>query len=143
MLDDCCLILIIMLLPPVGVFLLKGCGADFWINLCLTILGYIPGHLHGFYVMIKEREHAQYVAQHYSTPNPSTAYYGTVHPPTQAQAPPPPTGSTPYQPGPRATTVGASNSPPVSYQTAPPPKYEPPAPNVASTIPRPPSPKKN
>ncbi|GAA5808347.1 hypothetical protein MFLAVUS_001737 [Mucor flavus] len=33
-----------------------GCGADFWINLCLTLLGYIPGHIHAFYVLIRERE---------------------------------------------------------------------------------------
>ncbi|KAL1926823.1 hypothetical protein VTP01DRAFT_5469 [Rhizomucor pusillus] len=43
MVGDCCLILILILLPPLGVFLMKGCDADFWINVCLTILGYIPG----------------------------------------------------------------------------------------------------
>ena len=25
--------------PPLGVFLIAGCGADFLINLCLTLLG--------------------------------------------------------------------------------------------------------
>ncbi len=43
-------ILITILLPPVGVFMVSGCSADFVINLCLTILGYIPGHIHAFYI---------------------------------------------------------------------------------------------
>jgi len=36
--------------PPVGVALVAGCGADLCINICLTILGYFPGHIHAFYV---------------------------------------------------------------------------------------------
>ncbi|KAI8147056.1 hypothetical protein BJV82DRAFT_597550 [Fennellomyces sp. T-0311] len=56
MVGDCCLIIIILLLPPLGVFLMRGCHIDFWINVILTICGYIPGHLHAFYVLIKERE---------------------------------------------------------------------------------------
>ncbi|KAG2172163.1 hypothetical protein INT44_005534 [Umbelopsis vinacea] len=50
MVGDCCLIVIILLLPPLGVFLMRGCGPDFWINVILTVLGYIPGHVHAFYV---------------------------------------------------------------------------------------------
>jgi hypothetical protein len=30
--------------------MVAGCGADLLINICLTLLGYIPGHLHAFYV---------------------------------------------------------------------------------------------
>ena len=37
-------------MPPVGVFLVAGCGADLLINICLTLLGYIPGHIHAFYL---------------------------------------------------------------------------------------------
>jgi len=33
--------------PPVGVFLVAGCGADLLINILLTVLGYFPGHIHG------------------------------------------------------------------------------------------------
>lgn len=36
--------------PPAGVFLVAGCGADLLINICLTILGYLPGHIHAFYL---------------------------------------------------------------------------------------------
>ncbi len=35
-------------LPPLGVFLEEGtCDKDFWINVLLTILGYIPGAFSG------------------------------------------------------------------------------------------------
>jgi hypothetical protein len=27
--------------PPLGVFLVAGCGADLLINVCLTVLGYV------------------------------------------------------------------------------------------------------
>ncbi|CAO3682182.1 unnamed protein product [Rhizopus stolonifer] len=56
MIGTCCLIFIIILLPPLGVFFMRGCTADFWINLVLTILGYLPGHLHAFYLLVKMRE---------------------------------------------------------------------------------------
>lgn len=35
-------ILLAIILPPLGVFLERGCNADFFINILLTILGYIP-----------------------------------------------------------------------------------------------------
>ncbi|PQE08294.1 family UPF0057 protein [Rutstroemia sp. NJR-2017a BVV2] len=43
-------ILITILVPPIGVFMVSGCGADLLINICLTLLGYIPGHIHAFYI---------------------------------------------------------------------------------------------
>jgi uncharacterized membrane protein YqaE (UPF0057 family) len=46
-------ILIAILLPPLGVFLQVGIGLHFWINILLTILGYIPGIIHAIYVIIK------------------------------------------------------------------------------------------
>lgn len=44
------IILITILVPPIGVFIVSGCSMDLFINICLTILGYIPGHIHAFYV---------------------------------------------------------------------------------------------
>ncbi|CAJ0857105.1 13641_t:CDS:2 [Entrophospora sp. SA101] len=38
-------------LPPVGVFMKRGLAADFWINIGLTILGFLPGVIHAFYVI--------------------------------------------------------------------------------------------
>ncbi|WP_158045916.1 YqaE/Pmp3 family membrane protein [Skermanella pratensis] len=46
-------ILLAILLPPVGVFLQVGLGLHFWINILLTLLGYIPGIIHAIYVIIK------------------------------------------------------------------------------------------
>ena len=34
-----------ILLPPIGVFLRRGCGVDLVINILLTFLGYFPGTL--------------------------------------------------------------------------------------------------
>ena len=44
------LVLITILLPPLGVYAIAGCGMDLLVNICLTILGYFPGHLHAFYL---------------------------------------------------------------------------------------------
>ncbi|KAI1214501.1 uncharacterized protein F4807DRAFT_43 [Annulohypoxylon truncatum] len=44
------IVLITLLFPPIGVWAVAGCGADLCINICLTILGYIPGHIHAFYI---------------------------------------------------------------------------------------------
>eukprot|EP00611_Tribonema_gayanum_P022637 TRINITY_DN458_c0_g1_i3.p2 TRINITY_DN458_c0_g1~~TRINITY_DN458_c0_g1_i3.p2 ORF type:complete len:111 (-),score=8.55 TRINITY_DN458_c0_g1_i3:397-729(-) len=38
-------------LPPLGVFLELGCGRDLVINILLTILGFIPGVIHAFYII--------------------------------------------------------------------------------------------
>lgn len=37
--SDICKIILAIFLPPVGVFLERGCNADFWINILLTCLG--------------------------------------------------------------------------------------------------------
>lgn len=33
-----------------GAYIVAGCGADLLINICLTLLGYFPGHIHAFYL---------------------------------------------------------------------------------------------
>jgi len=38
------------LFPPLAVAARFGIGSDFWLNLLLTICGYIPGHCHNFYI---------------------------------------------------------------------------------------------
>lgn len=40
-------------LPPVGVFLQVGIGPQFWLNILLTILGYIPGIIHAVWIIAK------------------------------------------------------------------------------------------
>ncbi|MHA7818129.1 MAG: YqaE/Pmp3 family membrane protein [Erythrobacter sp.] len=39
-----------ILLPPLGVALKKGLSTDFWINLVLTLLFFVPGLVHAIYV---------------------------------------------------------------------------------------------
>jgi uncharacterized membrane protein YqaE (UPF0057 family) len=69
-LSDICKIILAIILPPLGVFLERGCGADLLINILLTILGYaslfciqcgrltdliryIPGIVHALYIILK------------------------------------------------------------------------------------------
>jgi uncharacterized membrane protein YqaE (UPF0057 family) len=47
-------ILLAIVLPPVGVFLQVGIGLHFWLNILLTILGYIPGIIHAVWVIVKK-----------------------------------------------------------------------------------------
>ena len=42
-----------ILLPPVGVFLQVGLSAQFWINVLLTLLGYIPGIIHAVWIILR------------------------------------------------------------------------------------------
>lgn len=46
-------IILAIILPPVGVFLQVGFGAQFWINILLTILGYIPGIVHAVWIIAR------------------------------------------------------------------------------------------
>ncbi|KAK9236622.1 hypothetical protein V1525DRAFT_406329 [Lipomyces kononenkoae] len=41
------------ILPPLGVFLETGCGADLLINVLLTCLGWVPGIIHACYVIFR------------------------------------------------------------------------------------------
>ncbi len=47
-------ILFAIFLPPVGVFLQVGIGKHFWINILLTLLGFIPGLVHAVWVIAKK-----------------------------------------------------------------------------------------
>lgn len=46
-------ILLAILLPPVGVFLQVGLGLQFWLNILLTLLGYIPGIVHAVWIIAR------------------------------------------------------------------------------------------
>lgn len=47
-------ILLAILLPPLGVFLQVGIGGHFWLNLLLTLLGYVPGIIHAVWVILRK-----------------------------------------------------------------------------------------
>lgn len=47
-------IILLVIIPPVGVFLSVGIGVQFWINVLLTLLGYVPGLIHGIWVVTQK-----------------------------------------------------------------------------------------
>jgi uncharacterized membrane protein YqaE (UPF0057 family) len=47
-------ILLSILVPPLGVFLTVGIGLHFWLNLLLTLLGYVPGIVHAVWVVLRK-----------------------------------------------------------------------------------------
>ncbi len=44
-------IILSVLLPPVGVLITVGFGGQFWLNVLLTVLGYVPGVVHAVWVI--------------------------------------------------------------------------------------------
>lgn len=49
-------ILLSVLIPPLGVFLTVGIGGAFWLNILLTLLGYLPGVIHAVWVIAKNKQ---------------------------------------------------------------------------------------
>ena len=45
-------IILAIVLPPLGVFFQVGLGGHFWLNILLTLLGYIPGIIHAIYIIV-------------------------------------------------------------------------------------------
>lgn len=45
-------LLLAIFLPPLGVFLEVGLGLHFWLNIVLTIFGYVPGIIHAVYIIL-------------------------------------------------------------------------------------------
>lgn len=50
---DLVVLIVTLLIPPLGVALKVGFGLQFWVNVALTLLGHIPGIIHGVYVVLK------------------------------------------------------------------------------------------
>ncbi|QDU09802.1 YqaE/Pmp3 family membrane protein [Gimesia aquarii] len=47
-------IILAIILPPVGVLLQVGLGMHFWLNILLTLCGYVPGLVHAVWVIAKK-----------------------------------------------------------------------------------------
>lgn len=45
-------ILLAIVLPPLGVFFKVGISFHFWLNIVLTILGFLPGMIHAIWVIV-------------------------------------------------------------------------------------------
>lgn len=43
-----------IILPPLGVLMQVGLGLHFWLNILLTILGYVPGIIHTVWVVLRK-----------------------------------------------------------------------------------------
>jgi uncharacterized membrane protein YqaE (UPF0057 family) len=48
---DCLRVVLSVIIPPLGVFFKVGFGLHFWLNIVLTLLGYIPGLVHAIWVI--------------------------------------------------------------------------------------------
>ena len=48
-------LILAVLLPPLGVLAEVGLGLHFWLNIVLTIFGYIPGIIHAVYIIVTRR----------------------------------------------------------------------------------------
>ena len=46
-------IILAIILPPLGVFFQVGFGLQFWVNILLTLLGYIPGIVHAVWIIAR------------------------------------------------------------------------------------------
>jgi uncharacterized membrane protein YqaE (UPF0057 family) len=47
-------IILSVIVPPVGVFLKVGLGLQFWLNILLTLFGYIPGLVHAIWIIAQD-----------------------------------------------------------------------------------------
>lgn len=47
-------IIFAVILPPLGVLLEVGITTHFWINIILTLLGFIPGVVHALWVVVQK-----------------------------------------------------------------------------------------
>ena len=52
--NDILKIILSIILPPIGVALEVGITKHFWINVILTLFGYVPGIIHAVYIIAKK-----------------------------------------------------------------------------------------
>ncbi|TIB99576.1 hypothetical protein E3Q18_01449 [Wallemia mellicola] len=50
---DILLMVVTILFPPAAVAFISGCSCDLLINVGLSLLGYLPGHIHAFWLIFK------------------------------------------------------------------------------------------
>ncbi|KAG2181041.1 hypothetical protein INT43_008623 [Umbelopsis isabellina] len=113
-------ILIALLFPPAAVAMITGCGADVCINRLYPKLGYLPGHVHAFWIIWRkydaEERSGYYRGNHghnYGSleQQPPAQPQQNYQPPQSYQAPPPP----PPPPPPQQAQPGFDSKPP-AYQ---------------------------
>ncbi|CAO3637667.1 unnamed protein product [Cunninghamella blakesleeana] len=85
---DIALFVIAFFFPPLAVLIKRGCGADFFINVLLSLLGAIPGIIHAFYIVHKYNEGVEDIERgglgYQPVPQESTRVaYGTTNQPSE------------------------------------------------------------
>ncbi|KAG8160893.1 hypothetical protein KVR01_009157 [Diaporthe batatas] len=70
------LFVLAVFLPPAAVLIADGCGAHFCLNILLTLLGWLPGLLHAWYVVARQdrRERMRRYESHYGGNTPLRTY---------------------------------------------------------------------
>ncbi|PGH26861.1 hypothetical protein AJ80_01443 [Polytolypa hystricis UAMH7299] len=130
---DVFLAILAVLFPPVAVWIKVGvCTADSLINIALCCLGYVPGLLHAWYIILKYPEHDDEYPEGYQPIVGSrrrdpeggrvTYYYVAHQPPSADQSPQHRSYGTNASPGPQ-------QSPHVDQATRPAPKSQSPQPS--------------
>ncbi|PWN23885.1 UPF0057-domain-containing protein [Microstroma glucosiphilum] len=54
--SDVLLYFLAIFVPPVPVFIKRGCSNAFWINIILWLLAWIPGVIHAWYIIAKNED---------------------------------------------------------------------------------------
>lgn len=52
-------IILAIILPPAGVAMRYGLGGKFWLNVLLTIIGWLPGVIHAFIVLSRTTSYSR------------------------------------------------------------------------------------
>ena len=52
--NDLLALILAVILPPAGVLAKRGLDGHFFVNVLLTLLGYLPGVVHALYVILKK-----------------------------------------------------------------------------------------
>lgn len=53
--DDTIALILSIILPPLGVAVKRGVDSQLFINILLTLFGWLPGIIHALYVILKDR----------------------------------------------------------------------------------------
>jgi uncharacterized membrane protein YqaE (UPF0057 family) len=49
-------IILAIILPPVAAFMQVGITNHFWINIVLTLLGFVPGLIHALWLVLTDKK---------------------------------------------------------------------------------------
>jgi uncharacterized membrane protein YqaE (UPF0057 family) len=66
-----------MTVPPVGVYIVAGCGADLLINIALCFLGVLPAHVHAFYLEYVYYNRKEQASEGYYENRPAPGVYSS------------------------------------------------------------------